>query len=76
MVERESLKASIAEKTKEINNGIQEKAKTLQEFQNYKVKAQLALQQSSVTSGMDGKITELQEINAKLELKIKYIQKF
>lgn len=44
--------------------------KIQEDFQNYRVKAQLALQQSSNTKGLEAKIIELEEFNSKLESQI------
>lgn len=68
--ENEKQQIIIAEKSKEIDNLMEEKNNIIEEFQKYKVKAQLALQQSSNSNGLEVKITELVELNSKLESQI------
>ena len=67
----EQQNISIVEKSREMDNIKEEKEKIKEEFQGYKLKAQLALQQSTAANGMDTKVSELKETNEDLENQIK-----
>jgi hypothetical protein len=70
--ENEKQQGIITEKIKEMGYLRQEKDKIYKEFQDYKIKAQLALQMSENANGSEGKISHLEELNSKLESDIAY----
>jgi hypothetical protein len=68
--EKEKQQGIIAEKIREMDYLTQEKDKIHKEFQDYKIKAQLALQQSANSNVSEEKILNLEELNSKLESQI------